>query len=151
MTPLPLSEAVLCRYVSFLADQGLKHSTIKVYLSAARYMQISAGLPDLFAGVAWPRLDYVTRGVKKNEAEKGISQRPRLPITPSILHKLREVWAPAAKERNTKMIWAACCLGFFGFLRAGEMTTPGDSEFDPAVQLSVADIAVDDAASPAIV
>ena len=91
MTPFPLSEAVLCRYVSFLADQGLKHSTIKVYLSAAHYMQISAGLPDPFAGVAWTRLDYVTRGVKKNEAEKGILQRPRLPITPSILHKLREV------------------------------------------------------------
>ena len=88
------------------------------------------------------------KGVKKREAEKGVKAKTRLPVTPILLHKLKEVWAVTASERDTKMIWAACCLCYFGFLRAGEMTVPGDQDFDEAVHLSVADIAVDDPISP---
>lgn len=36
--PLSLSEHLLCFYVSFLADNGLAHSSIKCYLSAARHL-----------------------------------------------------------------------------------------------------------------
>ena len=109
-TPLPFSQSLLCSYVSYLADQDLKHGTIKVYLSAVRQLQIAAGLPDPFAGVAWPRLDQVMRGIKKVEAEKGCDKRERLPISPLILTKLKEVWSPSQDSYDTKMIWAACCL-----------------------------------------
>ena len=51
---------------------------------------------------------------------------------------------------DTKMLWSACCICFFGFLRAGEMTVPGDEEYDPQVHLSVGDIAVDDGRSPSL-
>ena len=86
-TPLPLSEDLLCSFVAVLADQGLRHRSVKVYLSALRFMQIQAGLKDPFAHVAWPRLDYVVKGIKKVEAEKGVATRTRLPITPSILQR----------------------------------------------------------------
>ena len=45
------------------------------------------------------------------------------------------------------MMWAACCLCYFGLLHCGEMTVPSDQSYDKAVHLSVADIAVDDATS----
>ena len=48
------------------------------------------------------------------------------------------------------MLWAAACLGFFGFLRSGEMTVPTDSSYDPAVHLSRNDVAVDNAQKPAV-
>ena len=149
-TPLPLTENGVCAYVSTLADQGLKHSTIKVYLSSIRYLQISSGHSDPFAGVAWSHLDYVMRGIKKSEAEKGIQQKTRLPVTPVILHKLRDVWLSSATCTDAKMMWAACCLCYFGFLRCGEMTVRSNQSYDKAVHLSVADIAVDDATSPSV-
>ena len=49
------------------------------------------------------------------------------------------------------MLWAACCLCFFAFLRAGEMTVPSDSEYDESVHLSVRDVAVDDPTHPSII
>ena len=44
------------------------------------------------------------------------------------------------------MLWAACCLGFFGFLRAGEFTV--DGTFDPALHLTMADIQIDSSTNP---
>ena len=69
-----------------------------------------------------------------------LGSRTRLPVTPSLLRKLKGVWAVSGGERDTKLIWAACCLCFFGFLRAGEMTVPSDGEFDPQTHLSLADV-----------
>ena len=91
-----------------------------------------------------PRLEYVLRGIKKNEAKQGSGSRERLPITPVILQRLKEVWSVSEAERDTKLIWAACCLCFFAFLRAGELTVPTGNTYDPSVHLSIGDIAVDD-------
>ena len=46
------------------------------------------------------------------------------------------------------MLWAACCLGFFRFLRIGEITVPQQDAFDPEVHLSFRDVAVDDLTNP---
>ena len=70
-----MTQSLLCAFVSYLADQKLKHGTIKVYLSAIRNLQIASGRTDPFAGVAWPRLDQVMRGIKRVEAEKGGDER----------------------------------------------------------------------------
>ena len=49
------------------------------------------------------------------------------------------------------MLWAACCLAFFGFLRVGEIVTPSDTEFDPGANLGVGDLTVDQVAAPTII
>lgn len=67
---LPVSEDILCKYVAFIANQGLKHATIKTYLSAIRHMQIVSGYGDPFKG-QMARLEYVMRGVKYAEAKTG--------------------------------------------------------------------------------
>lgn len=49
------------------------------------------------------------------------------------------------------MIWVVWSLGFFSFLMTGEMTTPSDSEYDPAVHLGRSNIAVDNPDAPRMI
>ena len=44
------------------------------------------------------------------------------------------------------MLWAACCLGLFGFRRAGEFTVT--CAFDPSIHLTVQDLQVDAEVNP---
>ena len=126
-----------------------KHHTIKTYLSGVQYCHITSGFPDPLRNSYMPRLDYTLRGVKWVQAQKGGTQPSRLLITPLLLRLMKGVWAPSAGQ-DEKMIWAACCMAFFGFLRIGEMTVPDGSSFDPSVHLGVSDITVNNAKSPSL-
>ena len=48
--PLPVSKDNLCKFVTYLGGVGLKHRTIKTYLSGVRFLQIRSGYPDFFRG-----------------------------------------------------------------------------------------------------
>ena len=139
---VPASQEVLCRYVSHLTKMGLKHRTIKTYLSAVQFLHIAEVGTDLFK-LALLRLEYILRGQNVWRQKWGGQRHERLPITPSILTKLKTVWNPLAKDPNIIMVWAACCLGFF-------WTVPSDNSYDPAVHLSWGDVAVDNSRVPTI-
>ena len=96
-------------FVADLADEHLKHRTVKMYLSGLRFLQVKAGLSDPFQG-SMPRLTYILRGNRANEAKCSSGIREHLPITPCILRKLRAVWSPMGGEHDTKLVWAASCL-----------------------------------------
>ncbi len=89
--------------------------------------------------------------MKRTEACSGTTARTRLPIGPEILRRMRAVWRSDRHNPDKIMLWAAVCLGYFGFLRAGEMTVPSDDNFDPTVHLTRGDIAVDDPLKPEVV
>ena len=119
-------------------------------MSAIRHLQISAGFQDPFGPGTFPRLEYVLKGIRR--APQTVPTRPRLPITPTILRSFHALWS---REQNPdyQMLWAACCLGFFGFLRSGEFTVhsaSGSSVRNPA-PLLLSDIALDSIQRPTVV
>ena len=146
-SPFPLTQESLLRFVAVLASQALAHKLVKVYLSAVRHLHITCCGSD-------PRLcnmmglQYVLQGIKRSQAVKGLSSRPRLLITAAILRTLRCSWESQGPTIDRRMLWAAACTCFFGFLRSREATVPSRSAYDPAIHLSVSDITVDSHSTP---
>ena len=75
-----------------------------------------------------PRLEYVVRGLKKEQA--GQPKKTRLPITPAIFRKIRQKWEAHSAEWDYIMLWAAVYLCFFGILRSGKVVAPTETGFD---------------------
>ena len=146
----PTSEHTLCQFASFLGHQHLKYQTIKSYLSGVRYFHIMLSHADPFIH-DMPRLHYVLRGIKCEEAKNGSSKQQRLPITPNILLQVHTVLIRDPKNFDNIMLWAASLLCFFGFLRSGEITIPAATAYDPTVHLNFADIAVNNPSDPSII
>ena len=150
ITPLPTSENILCYYTACLGQQGLSHNTIKTYLSGVRQLQMAHGFPD-------PTIDHMLRlrqilkGVKVEAGKSGKPTHSRLPITPSILRKMKRAWlAGDHNPYNQSMLWAAAVTTFF-LCRSGEITIPHDGAYDPNTHLSFSDVAVNNAKRPSII
>ena len=129
-----------------LHTESLSYQTIRCYLSALRHLQIMSGLPDPSLN-SFPRLDYALKGVRREGS--ACARERRLPITPDILSRIHEAWSRRQPTFDDIMLWAAFCLGSFGFMRAGEFTCPSRQAFLPHM-LTPADISVDSHSSPTI-
>ncbi len=137
----------LCLLVAFLAEEKVAHRSIKSYLSAVRHLQISQGLRDPHIS----HLEQVLMGIKSTQAKRGLKPKPRLPNTPEVLRKRQSVWASEAESFDHVMLWAASVVCFFGFFRAGELTVPSDTAYDPSLSLVTRlDIAVGSLTRPSL-
>ena len=114
-----------------------------VYISALRYYNIRAGHPNPSPD-SYPRLTYILKGIHRDNPEH--QSKHRLPVTMDILRHLHRVWSKPPITHDKTMLWAACCLGFFGFLRAGEFTYTQNSL--DGYCLSAADISINSRSNP---
>ena len=108
LTAVPASEEALCHFAATLAEEELRHRTIKSYMAGVRHLHISEGFGDPFS-TGLHRLHYVLRGVKHAEGMAGVTRKERQPITPDLLRKIKGVWDPRAGEADIGMLWAEFC------------------------------------------
>jgi len=122
----PVSENTLMLFATYLAEQNLSYPTIRVYLSAIRYNCTTTreSLP-----LTKPRLNYILKGIRKSHAMI-YQPREQLPITFSIMIRLHQTFTNSSGNYGDVMIWAACCLAYFGLLRVSELTSSAHDHFD---------------------
>jgi hypothetical protein len=133
LNAMPCTEDTLILYVSFLFEEGLTASTIRVYLSAVRSMHVFAGVP------------YPTEMLRVRLALKGaVRQTPqpvrKLPITIDILKQMLK----NAKHRfDSLLLTSVMTLAFFGCLRLSEFCLPDTTKFSSNLHVCMSDVNID--------
>lgn len=122
--------------------ESIRHPSIKVYLSAVRSLHIEQGWPDPLSNCL--QLQRVLKGIKRVQGAN--ASATRLPVTPEVLCIVQA--GLDLSSFDDCMLWAACTLAYFGFLRSAEFTVASLAAFDPSIHLTVQDIAVDSAKMP---
>ena len=149
LTPFPLTEDQLCTFVAHLVDEGLQHSSIKIYLLAIRWLQIIRGLGDLFAA-SWLAGVHNAR----NETSSGQAQR-YLAQEASAYHSRHSVQTGDVLGEGLSQSWFHNAVGsslhFFGFLWSGEMTVSSMREYDPEGHLIEGGVSLDSQGEPSVV
>ena len=110
--------------VAFLGAEGRACLTIESYLAALRFVRLK--LDPLAPTVTFhsPHMNTLLRGIKLVHSQSGKPARVRLPITASLMRFIKGSMALKPNDYNSVMVWAACCIGFFGFLRSLFLTMP---------------------------
>ena len=119
--PSSLHQKVLCYFVACLGQQNLSASTIRTYLLGICQMHIAGGFPDPFNDYM-PRFRQVLKGIKIQTAKLGKPTHTHLPITPSILRKLKSIWLSGNPSYDDLMLWAASVTTFFTFCRSRKIS-----------------------------
>ena len=124
-------------FVAFLGTQGLSPSTIESYLAGLRHARLLTDPSHMSPSFHTPYVKLLLRGIARSSAHP---TRTRLPITQSIMNRIKSILAQEPQAYANLMLWAACCVGFFGFLRCSEFLIPDGTTFDPEVHLAVNDL-----------
>ena len=146
LTPLPASQHTVALFVTHLSQAGLWASSIQAYIAAICHLHMTAGqAPPPWND--WHQLHYVMRGIRRAQSITS-GKKSCLPITTEVMQSIQAVLLTPSGGRSAfvcKLLWAACCLGFFGFLRAGEFVATRSNGGTP---LMASDIAVDSHSCP---
>ena len=137
--PFPLTEQMLCFFASYLTEEKLAPQTVKGYLSALRYTQISLGLPDPIS--ATPQTNTGRDQQDQTAAWNGSAKDQ----TPNHYTSGRHCWH---QQTPTGQPCGHSMHNFFGFFRLGELLPETAQAFNQTTNLAWGDTVVDSLTNP---
>ena len=134
-------------FVTELSQTLVVYNSVRTYLAGVRHFHVvnSAGNPlqDKL------RLQLALAGIHRWNPKAGGT---RLPITPLVLRAIKKVLDAASTDYQNILLWAACCVGFFRFMRLGEftLTSRSTTAFNPTCMpsVSIQDVAINSHSNP---
>jgi len=121
-------------YVAFLFEQGLKGSSIKVYLAAIRNLHIKCGFSN-------PTQSLRLKMAVKGASALSLPPQRKLPITYDILCKM----LPLLGDRSDAlMLECVMSVAFYGCFRAGELCVADGVDFDSLIHVCLGDVSFSD-------
>ena len=136
-TPATLEKVTL--FIAYLGSQGLAVSMIEVYLAGLRYFRIQANPTCMTPSLHSPYINLIIKHIKRINSAKEPT-RVRLPITATLMGRIKSSLSAEPHQWENLMAWAACCTGFFGFLCCTEFVTPDNMYFNLKVHLSISNL-----------
>ncbi|XP_070556104.1 uncharacterized protein [Ptychodera flava] len=139
LTPTLVTLQSTMLFITNLARNGLKFTTIRVYLAVIIRLHTEMGFKDDISNHI--RLQRTMQGIHQS---LGDQKRTRLPMTIDILVRLKEALRAHASlcNHDKLMLWSAFTMAFFGFLRVSEFTAPGSHDFDKTCTLLARDVTI---------
>jgi len=68
-----------------------------------------------------------------------------------MMRKFQQLFSQLPSSYDNTMLWAACCLAFFSFLRVSEFTVPNQQDYNSSTHLSLNDVSVDNRVNPRLI
>ncbi len=131
--PCPTPARALLEYATWLANQGIKASSISTYINTVRSFHQLRGFSDpVRSRLDSYALKAVLKGIRRDQQFRP-SSKPA--ITINELRKLRSVLNWSDSKHRT--FWAVTVIGFWSFLRASNLMQKTTSGFIDGQHLAV--------------
>ena len=114
--PTPPSQGLFVRYATWLHLREYSYASIRAYVAALPALYINGGVEVSIGKVAMPALGRCLQGIRRRTGE--VSQCKEN-LTIANLRVFRE-FVDLRRPRQLAH-WAAVCVGFFSFLRSGNL------------------------------
>ena len=142
ISPSPLTTEKVTLFVAYLGSER----TINLYHSVLHGCPTplpNSGEPgNSSPSFHSPHMAILLWGIKRCQSLQG-PKTIWLPITASIMRRIKSVLTREGALYYNILTWAARCVEFFGFLQCGEFLVPDGSDFDFNTHLSLSDISLD--------
>ena len=112
IAPQPITVEKVTLFIAHVGAQRLSATTIEVYLAGLRFFRLLADPSCAAPSFHTPYTNLLIRGIKQVNAGKG-TPRVQLPITTAVMLRIKKALASDPHSFENRLLWAACCTGFF--------------------------------------